>query len=72
MNVIDQDLNQVMRYFRELKSNLFEFMFLILKDDNSNFPFICLIAVIQFFQSLFYFFYAEVKSKRSIYLKYFF
>lgn len=60
MNVFDKELNQAMHYFKEIKANLFEFMFLVLKDDNSSFLFVCLLAFIQFLQALFYFFYDEV------------
>ena len=62
MNAFDRDLNQAMHYFKELKANLFEFMFLTLKDDNSSFLFVCLLGLIQFLQSLFYFFFSEVNN----------
>lgn len=60
MQDLEKEKSLLSHYIRELKLNFFEFIFLLLRDDNTTYIWICLLASIQFFQSLYYFFCAQV------------
>ena len=48
-------------FLHALKKNYFEFIFILLSKDNTHYSYTCFLALIQYLQSLFYFFSPHVK-----------
>lgn len=52
----------IIDFLEALKKNYFEFIFILLSKDTKHYSYICLLAIIQYLQSLFYFFSPHVNN----------
>ena len=55
----------LLNLLESLKTNYFDFIYALLLQDNNHYLYICCLAVIQYLQSLFYFFSPHVKKIKT-------
>ena len=69
MNKLD-DLTKngalILNFLESLKTNYFEFIYVLLLQDNNHYLYICVLAIIQYLQSLFYFFSPHVRKNKNL------